>query len=271
MLWFSMIILSLYPINIFSEEFVKKGKLVNVITRNIFAIIQMSLIVFLIQFMPISDVYSVYFIYPGIMTVLSYFFLKSEKIGIFDYICLLACFTGVIIIIKPDFIFKSGGESQHNKNFYLLNILAAVFKAIEDIIVRKTGNGAHYLIYPVLYSVLGMALFPIPMVLFDKNYPKFNFMEVVVIFILAVCTYLYHVFLALALQNEDAVRVSIVNYLQIALMYLSDLALFGKGFTFLDFFATLLIFGFNFMNGLLKTLERMNNLNEFKKKIKTEI
>jgi hypothetical protein len=48
-----------------------------------------------------------------------------------------------------------------------------------------------------------------------------------------------------------------------------DICLFE--FTFLDFSGTLLIFGFNFMNGFLKTRERMKNLNQSKINLKTEL
>jgi drug/metabolite transporter (DMT)-like permease len=265
MLWLSIVVLSVYPINVFSEEFVKKGKLLNVIARTIFAIISMSLVVFAIKFMHISDVYSVYYIYPGFIIILSLFYLKNEKLSVFDYLCLSACFIGVILIIKPEFIFKQRNNSGSEIYFYLLVIIAALLKSIEDVIVRNTGKDAHYLIFPVIYSVFGMILFPIPMLLFDVKYPTFNFTEVVIVFMIAVCTFLYQAFMALGLQNESASRVSIVNYVQIALMYVCDLALFDKEFNVLDFLATLLIFGFNFINGLYKTMKRMNDLNRFKK------
>lgn len=271
MLWISTLILSVYPINIFSEEFVKKGKLLNVIARTILAIISMSIVVFAIKFMHISDVYSVYYIYPGFIIVLSFFYLKNEKLSVFDYLSLSACFIGVILIIKPEFIFKQRNESGSDIYFYLLVIFAAFLKSIEDVIIRNTGKDVHYLIFPVIYSVLGMILFPVPMLLLDMKYPTFNFTEVVIVFMIAVCTFLYQAFMALGLQNESASRVSIVNYAQIALMYICDLALFDKEFDMLDFLATLIIFGFNFMNGLYKTMKRMSDLNKFKKNGKNAI
>lgn len=265
MLWISIFVLSIYPINVFSEEFVKKGKLFNVIARTIFGIISMSLVVFAIKFMHISDVYSVYYIYPGFIIILSFFFLKNERLSVLDYLCLLACFVGVTLIIKPEFIFRQKTDSGSQIYFYMLVIIAAFLKSIEDVIVRNTGRDAHYLIFPVMYSILGIILFPIPMILIDVKYPTFNFTEVVIVFLIGVCTFLYQAFMALGLQNESASRVSIVNYVQIALMYICDLTLFDKDFNMIDFFATLLIFGCNFMNGLYKTIKRMNDLNKFRK------
>jgi drug/metabolite transporter (DMT)-like permease len=70
--------------------------------------------------------------------------------------------------------------------------------------------------------------------------------------------------MALGLQNEKAGRVSMVNYLQVALMYISDITLFGKNLELLDLIGTIVIFGFNFINGLMKTIERLVELRKFK-------
>jgi drug/metabolite transporter (DMT)-like permease len=101
------------------------------------------------------------------------------------------------------------------------------------------------------------------MVLFDKVYPRFSFSEVVIVFLIAVCTFLYMMFMALGLQNESASRVSMVNYAQVALMFISDLMLFDKTFNFLDLMGTLLIFGFNIGNGFYKAHKRFKELNNF--------
>ena len=71
--------------------------------------------------------------------------------------------------------------------------------------------------------------------------------------------------MALGLMNENAGRVSMINYLQVALMYVSDLLIFGKPFQYLDFTGIMLIFGFNFTNGLIKAFSRIKQLDEAKK------
>lgn len=262
MLWITIIICSILPVNIFSEKFVNKDKIIYVFIRTIFAIISMSLVIFAIKFMHISDVYSVYYIYPAFIIMLSYFFLKNEKLGTLDYCCLAACFVGALLIVKPEFLFHTK-SSNSRMMFFGLVLIAAFLKAVEDVLVRNVGKDAHCLIFPFMYSVLGMVLFPIPMVIFDRVYPKFSFSEVIIVFLIAVCTFLYMMFMALGLQNESASRVSMVNYVQVALMFISDMVLFDKGFNFLDLTGTLLIFGFNLGNGFFKAHKRFKELNNF--------
>jgi len=272
MMWISIVVSFALPINVFSQKFAKLDKLIPVFFRTIFAIISMSLVIYSIKFMHVSDVYSVYYIYPAFVILFSLFFLK-EKVGFFDILCLIACFAGAILIVKPDFIFYNTSATPtqntthtHNSFYFLLVVLAALLKAVEDVIIRNVGKEVNFLIFPYMYSVLGMILFPIPMFLFDSVYPSFSFFDVVVIFLIGLCTFLYMSFMALGFQNESAGRVSMVNYFQVALMYISDLCLFDKKLQLLDLIGTCLIFGFNFTNGLMKALKRMNSLERVRMK-----
>lgn len=270
MLWITVTLASIMPINIFSEQFITKDKVKHVFFRTIFAILSMSMVIFTIKFMPISDVYSVYYIYPALIILLSYFFLSKEKLGVMDFCCLISCFFGVILVIKPDFIFHENKNNNERAFFFGIVLIAAFLKALEDVLVRNVGKEAHPLIFPFAYSILGMAIFPIPMLIFDKTYPSFSLIEVIVIFLIAICTFLYQLFMALGLQNENAGRVSMVNYAQVALMFVSDLLLFNKNFNIFDLIGTLLIFGCNFVNGFYKAHKRWAVLNKFKNK-NTEI
>jgi len=216
--------------------------------------------------MHISDVYSIYYLYPGLVILFSFIYLK-EKVGWFDYVCLVSCFIGAILIVKPHFIF--GDKHYHNNSnslFFLIVFCGALLKAIEDVIVRDVGKEVHFLMFPFSYAFLGILLFPIPMAITDKVYPNFSLSEVIVLFLIGFCTFSYQMFMALGFQNENAGRVSLVNYVQVGLMYLSDLFLFGKGFNYLDLTGTMLIFVFNIINGIIKATKRMKQLKELKAK-----
>lgn len=340
MLFISILVAFVSRIKIFSEEFIKADKVFSVFLRTILAITSMSLVVYCIKHLYVSDVYSVYYIYPAFLIVFSMIFFK-EKITKLDLLCLLACIIGAILVVKPNFIFanlankeilleepksensnlqmqsdilipnsinnslinfptnnnifsihninktftnmninetsienfknskkhnleaKSNDEKEfHNKGFYiLLVIIAALLKAIEDFIVKDIGKQVHFLAFPFMYTIIGIVIFPIPMLLFDKVFAEFTGFDVFLIFCISLCTFLYISFLALGFQNENAGRVAMINYFQIIFMYLSDLFLFDKRLEVLELFGILLIFGFNFTNGILKTLKRKKYLD----------
>lgn len=263
MMWISISITFALPFNVFSQKFAKIDKVMPVVIRTIFAIISMSLVIYSIKFIHISDVYSVYYIYPAFVILFSVIFLK-EKTSCFDICCLFACFIGAILIVKPDFIFESNPNDKHDSFFFLLVVFAAFLKAVEDVIIRNVGKEVNFLIFPFMYSVMGMILFPIPMFLFDSVYPSLTLFDNFIIFLIGLTTFLYMSFMALGFQNESAGRVSMINYFQVALMYISDLCLFDKKLHFLDLIGTLLIFGFNFGNGFLKAYKRMVELDKVK-------
>ena len=115
-----------------------------------------------------------------------------------------------------------------------------------------------------MYSAVGMIVFPIPLFLFDVNFENnFTRNEYILIFWIGVSTFLYIYFMALGLQHENAGRVSLVNYFQVAFMYVSDITMFHKEFVLYDSLGTLLIFSFNFANGVYKFLKRHKGLDKF--------
>lgn len=272
MLWITIAICAIIKINVFSPDFVQPDKVKYVVLRTICGNISISLLVYTLKLMHISDVYSVYYIYPGFIVLLSLIFLKREKLKLFDFICLFACFLGALLIVKPNFIFNNRIASTDNNGYlFALVVLAAFVKAIEDVTVRNIGKKAHFLIFPFMYSIFGMVVFATPMYLFDTTYPILKYHDFILLFFIAVCTYLYQTFMALGLQNESAGRVSMVNYVQVALMYVSDLLLFDKSFEVFDLLGTLLIFGFNLTNGLLKALKRHKELKVIRKQSQIQI
>ena len=266
MMCINFVILIVSPVKVFSEEFISKNKLIPMIVRSILAIFSMTLVIYSLKFIHISDVYAIYYIYPGLIILFSSIFLK-ERMNYLDYICLIACFVGALLIVKPDFLFPGIGQShEHRLSILGLVLIAAFLKAVEDVIVRDAANEFHFLAVPFLYSCVGIVLFPIPMMIFDKIYPRFTILEVVGVFFVAVFTYLYQAFMALGLQNENAGRVSMINYFQLAFMYISDILIFKREFVLIDLFGTILIVGFNFINGLYKCNKRMDDLTKFQKR-----
>ena len=265
MLWISVAVSFALPFSVFSKKFAKSDKYLPVLIRTIFAILSMSLVIYSVKFMHISDVYSIYYIYPAFIIIFSGIFLK-EKITYFDICCLFACFIGAILIVKPNFIFTSNSNKKSETFFFILVVIAALLKAAEDVIIRNIGADINFLIVPFMYAFVGMILFPIPMFIFDTIYPTLSLFDNFIIFLIGLCTFLYMAFMTLGFQNENAGRVSMINYFQVVLMYLSDILLFDRSLQFLDLLGTMLIFGFNFTNGLIKAFKRFDNLEKHKNK-----
>ena len=240
-----------------------KGKLNLIVLRAVFSVISISLTIFALKYISISEVYSVFYIYPGMVMLLSYFILK-EKVGPFDVYCLVSCFVGVLLIIRPSILFPSEASAiKGNAGMFLLVILGAFLKACEDIIIRNVGKEVHCLVVPSIYSVVSMVLYPLTLLFSEENlFVKNDLKDVLIISLIALFSFLYQALMSLAIQNENAGRVSMVNYLQVFFMFLSDLLIFKKEMIFLDLLGTFLILVFNLYNSIRKAIQRSENLKE---------
>jgi drug/metabolite transporter (DMT)-like permease len=240
-----------------------KGKMNLIALRAVFSVISISLTIFALKYISISEVYSVFYIYPGMVMLLSYFILK-EKVGLFDLFCLVSCFIGVLLIIRPSILFPNEASAiKASAGMFLLVILGAFLKACEDIIIRNVGKEVHFLVVPSIYSVVAMVLYPLTLFFSEGNlFVKTDFKDVIFISFIAIFSFLYQALMSLAIQNENAGRVSMVNYLQVFFMFLSDLLIFKREMVFLDLLGTFLILVFNLYNSIRKAIQRSANLKE---------
>lgn len=268
--------------------FPKSDALIKVAIRATLSICSLSIIIFSLKILAISEVFSIYYAYPGIVLILSIIFLK-EKAGKMDYFCLFACFCGVLLLIRPEFISKlfnvpasnvahkvSINHKADNEEFYvpkiillLLVLLAAIFKATEDIIIKKVGKGVSPILYPIVYSFIGLLLYAIPIVVFKVHIDPILHLGLIdwgFLLAIAICSYGMQFFMALAFQGEYASRASMVNYLQLVFMLLSDVFIFHKTFYYIDIIGTFMIFGFNLANGIYKFCSRLSRKEEKNRK-----
>lgn len=249
-----------------------QGNLIQLIIRSVLSVISGSLTILSLKYMAISDVYAIYYLYPGIVIILSYSLLK-EKVEAFDLICLFVCFIGVICVIKPSLFINDANTIIGISGIYILFVfLAAVFKAIEDILVRNIGKQVHYFSIPIIYTIVGVILFPFPMFFFTENHSVYCHMsnsDILLLILLAIVSFTYHTLLAMSIQNENVGRASMINYFQVLFMFISDIYVFNRKVTLLDSIGIGVIFSFNFSNGLLKVYKRNMYLNQ--KKEQTEL
>ena len=253
--------------------------------RSLLAVVSTPLVICSLKELHISDVYSIFYIYPGLI-ILFYLGANQKKVGFFDYICLISCFIGVLFIVKPDILFVAkpfvssedhiSTDSVYSSNptsfyrnkyfFFILVGIAAVVKALEDICVKEAGKQIHSLIYCFMYVFFGMMFFPVIVIFNNEKMATLDTHDYILFLFIAITSMGYISFMALGLQNENAGRVSMINYFQVVFMYLSDIILFSKSPTVIDFLGTMLIFTFNTANGVYKAMRRSNTLERCKNK-----
>ena len=108
---------------------VSKANLFYLFCRSLFSVFASSLLLFALKYMQISDVYSIYYTYPGIVIFLSYLLLK-ENFTWLDLSCFFSSFIGAICVVRPCYLLIS--DSTHsifdNITFFCV-MFSACFKA----------------------------------------------------------------------------------------------------------------------------------------------
>lgn len=262
----------------------EKADLAKVILRSVLSVCSISITVFSIATVSMSDVFAIYYCYPCIVLVICVVYFR-EKAGILDYLCLTTCFLGVLLVIRPTFIndaffhyednhqVKSQGPLSYlapSKGFVLTLMIGAAFiKAIEDITIKRIGRGVDPIIFPIIYSFVGIMIYPLPLMYFGlsiKHFVTLSLYSWMLIIVVALMSFSMQYFLAKAIQNESASRVSMVNYIQLVFMLLSDIFIFHKDLHFIDIIGVSLIFFFNFANGLYKLNSRLSKKEDLLRK-----
>jgi drug/metabolite transporter (DMT)-like permease len=214
--------------------------------------------------MNISDLYSIFYTYPGIVMILSYFVLR-ERITKLDCLCLLTSFLGVMLIIRPSGPFGSDLEIKHIAPILVGFVVAGSFlKAYEDTLLRDIGTRIYFVYHPVLYSICGILIYPVTMCLARDTFVTLDNLEYILIACIGVLSYSCQLLMALGFQNESAARVSMINYLQVPLLFVFDIFLFNKTLILYDVLGISLIIGFNILNGTVKALKRNKDLETIK-------
>jgi len=250
--------------NAFDEVNIKTSKLKLLLLRSTLGCITIGLLIYSIKYMNVSDVYTIFYCYPMLVILMSLF--TKDKPKLLDYLCLVACIIGATLIIRPAFIFQSNAAKPETLFYFMLAFFAAFSKSLEMLIVRNIKDGIHFLFFPLLYSTVGILLFPIPLMLFDNFTVDFKALEWFLLACMAIVAWGYHAFMALSLRSENVGRASLINYFQIPILLIVDLVFFGKAIVPLDIIGASLIFSFNLVNGYFKLKERETDLNNFKNK-----
>ena len=265
---FMLILFSIFSITIYKKNKkaldtitqINKQQLIFLIIRSLLSILACSLTTFALKYMSISDVFAIFYLYPGVVVLLSNLIL-NEKVGKFDYICLLACFIGAVCVLRPGMDFFEGKNMFGILTIFVL--LSVLFKASEDIILRYIGKKIHYLIIPFLYSGVGFFVYLLQIIVFNENKGliiELSFFDWIIIFLIAFLSVSYQCLMALAFGNENAGRASMINYFQILFTFVADIVIFKRKAVFLDYLGILLIFGFNFTNGCIKIYFRSKDI-----------
>ena len=260
--------------------------------RGLIGTIAMLSILYTIKLIDPSDCAALLHLHIVVIPIISRVFLK-EKIKIINLFSLIMSIFGVFLIAQPSFLFKQKIDLkfQNNCNLTVTNyshlsvnqdtnfnkilgisfgLFSALVSAFVVVIIKNLANNkVHYSIANIYLSYVGVPTsFLLSLVLFltgvqenDINLVK-DVTNILLQVTFAICTGLFGVlamiFMNLALEYEDTLKVSIVRSTDLVFTFLFQYLLFSINpnlfsifGTILILFATLLIILFQMMEKIL--------------------
>lgn len=194
-----------------------------------------------------------------IFTAIIGWLLFSEKLTKFDITALVLAFCGVVCILLNPMRHSSGGKSI-NVLYMLVPLMSAVACGFVYNFTRQLAQAVHWIIAPTYFG-LGIACI-IPVLLLTGSsltghLTMYSASVVALMVAMYFAGWLGQLFMSKALQVEVAGRVTVINYSQIVILFVCDVAFFHEQINIVDVLGTALIIGCNFTIGLLKFLGRI--------------
>jgi len=172
----------------------------------------------------------------AITAVLAVVFFK-EKYDYMQFINLVLCFTGVILISKPSFLFGDGGvdiEYPYRAFGITITIIASFFASFIQIILKKLGSMVSPPVNTFYFGVCLAIVTTVTQTVQGTN--PVSFYDMFVLSIVGILQFVAHLALNRGFQLGNVGTISLMMYSQVLYAYLIDV--FYEGVS-VDFYSIL--------------------------------
>lgn len=225
-------------------EIVPKNSLTNrlLLKRGVFGGVALSFYFHSLYFLPISIASVLQRTNPLWIGVLGVLFYK-EKYTIFHFLTTIISFVGVLLIMKPDFLFGESNTSSDNNYNYIIGVSLAlgnaVFNSMVALTIRELKDKTNILIIVFYFNFFNLLLAGLGEVFESAKALSFN--EWILMILIAIVGWIGQICRARALFLEKAFYLSIIGYFQVIFGYLFDVFLLNEVFDTLAYIGMLLI------------------------------
>ena len=218
------------------------------ILRGVVGTISMTLFFMAIKLIPIGSAVTLRYLSPIFAAVLALLFL-GERIKKMQWIFFLLAFFGAALLKGFDFRISTLG--------FVLILGSALFSGMVYAIIKKIGGSEHPLVivgYFMMVATVAGLLMSLP----DWESPPRDLW--LPLASLGVFGFFGQLFMTLALQKDDLVRVIPFKYAEAVLVVFVGFIWFGEGFGFIALFGILMIIVGMVSNVIYSNKERLANI-----------
>jgi len=209
-------------------------------------------------YLNVSTATALYYMFPIITIVLSWTLLR-EPIKLLEVMATVLSFSGVMMILKPKFLFDQEIDltqpQQSNPLYMVITLGAALCAGSLFVLYRKTSVKISYFIMTFYYGIICTIVVPLIYMFTPYEKPPLNLTQ----FLIAACTSAITLFGSLmiywAYQYDNASRLTSITYTQIVDTFIIDYAFFHPHVDSFHLIGAALIVGASFSLAFVKCVE----------------
>ncbi len=182
-------------------------------------------------YLSVSTATALYYMFPIITIIFSWTLLK-EPVKALEVFAAVFSFSGVILMIKPKFLFDSeqntttSAAQQTNPVYMIITLCAALCAGSLYVLYRKTSVKINYFIMTFYYGLICTIVVPLIYMFTPYEKPPLNLTQFVIAACTSAVTLLGSLLIYWAYQYDNASRLTSVTYTQIVFTFIIDYAFF---------------------------------------------
>ena len=193
-----------------------------------------------IKNMPLSEAIVIMYTNPMFTGFLAWLLIK-EYYPFYEKLSALISLIGIILMIRPNFIFGDTNDTDNRKYAGLICTLVSLLLSLNGIFIKLTGKTVHPLTMVLFGVLISTFLSPIACLIWE-GFVGPGWMEVLKIFLMAAFNFFGQFFLVKAYQmSEKTIGITLVNYIQMFFAYLFDILVIGYHFEIYSVIGSILI------------------------------
>ncbi|XP_052568844.1 solute carrier family 35 member G1 [Peromyscus californicus insignis] len=208
-----------------------KGQRLFLLLRGVFGSSAMILMYYAFQTTSLADATVIAFSCPVFTSIFAWIFLK-EKYSLWDAFFTLFAFVGVILIVRPPFLFGSDTGMRESYSEHIKGTFAAighaVLAAMTLVILRKMGKSVDYFLSIWYYVILGLPECIIILFVIGEWSLPYCGLDRLFLILIGLLGLGGQIFITKAVQIEKAGLVAIMKTMDIVFAFIFQIAFFDN-------------------------------------------
>jgi len=199
------------------------------LSRSFFGLVAMSLNFYGIQLLPLSEASVITQTTPVIVGVLATIFLK-EKYELSQLWGALFCMSGVLLVVKPEFLFPTNEEKKDSENQRFIGVVTlltgTIFVSTTQVLVKKVGAQTNEGVVTFYFAAITCMFSPI--IAFFQGFHSFGVIDALNLLVLGFCSFCGQIMRNKSYILGNPGKVAIMSYFGIIYSLFLDIYVLGS-------------------------------------------